>query len=503
MSEVIHARHRTTLIRIGIGVGLMLSSVSTPVSAGIKTPSELPGCGFRPAVAAAAPAHDWSVRLGRDGTVAGHELTLPGTGRLLRLGRRAFARPVGNGRVLIGQRSHGQTHLSMIDGAWACRIWDRRVSGLAFPLPASGADPDVTLQLVEPESRESGAALRLDIETGASYAMVDGTCPGSCDGDDEVALAQLLPAGADRPVPSFPAGAWPRDKRLSFRWPSTAVPPSWARNALKAAASDATDSSFARSPRFMHDQGASNSVRYTGNFPSFCQRGIGCAQRIMSAGWWSTWLRPQGTEFSWGTLRWCQKNEHASCFDIRRVLLHELGHVSGLNHPETQGSRMSPFKSIMSAITPTKRSPGGSRHRYGSCDVATLQEMYDVPSRKTLISRCNDVATSLRFWSDKDVITRGDTVRLKAELRIDDRAAYGLLRGNPLDDRAVRLRFRKAGSDDEWTTAWMKPRTKPGRYELSMNPSGTWEYRAVFVAPDAEGLNTSRSVIRKVKVNAA
>ena len=33
----------------------------------------------------------------------------------------------------------------------------------------------------------------------------------------------------------------------------------------------------------------------------------------------------------WGALRWCQKTGASSgCFDVRRVMLHELGHGLGL-----------------------------------------------------------------------------------------------------------------------------------------------------------------------------
>ena len=39
-----------------------------------------------------------------------------------------------------------------------------------------------------------------------------------------------------------------------------------------------------------------------------------------------------------------------------------------------------------------------------------------------------------------------------------------------------------------------------GRYELTIAPSATWEFKAVFPTPDDEGLRYSRSPIRKVKV---
>ncbi len=110
---------------------------------------------------------------------------------------------------------------------------------------------------------------------------------------------------------------------------------------------------------------------------------------------WSVWLRPHGTEFSWGFLRWCQKDSGAGCFDIRRVVIHELGHVIGLNHPSSEGFRLEANETVMHAITPARPSPGSSRHAFGRCDVATLQELYGTPDSHTAISTCNDVATRL------------------------------------------------------------------------------------------------------------
>lgn len=315
MSEIMHVGRWRGLAGVGLGVGLMLGTATAPVAAGVAKPSELPSCGYRPALVAAGGDTAWSVRLDQSGAVSGHELRIEGAETRLRFGRRAFATLARDGHVLVGERARGHTRLSMIDGAWACRLWDRRVEGLAFPLVDGSGQDRLAIRLVEPTTRASEGAMLLDLETGASSAMIDGLCPGDCEGDDEIAAAELLPAGADRPVPRFAGGAWPTGKRLLFRWPSGAVPPDWAKVAIKAAAAEATASSMARSLRFAFDRvRARNGVRYTGAFPSFCRQGIGCAQRVLLSAWWSTWLRPNGTEFSWGTLRWCQKKAHSTCF---------------------------------------------------------------------------------------------------------------------------------------------------------------------------------------------
>ena len=79
-------------------------------------------------------------------------------------------------------------------------------------------------------------------------------------------------------------------------------------------------------------------------------------------------------------------------------------------------------------ITPAKPNPGSIRHAFGRCDIATLQELYDVPSKKTRISVCNDVATRLTLTSSASTVTLGQKVRFKAQLNIADSKSYGRLR---------------------------------------------------------------------------
>jgi hypothetical protein len=63
----------------------------------------------------------------------------------------------------------------------------------------------------------------------------------------------------------------------------------------------------------------------------------------------------------------------------------------------------------------------------------------------------------------------------------------------------VKLRYRRAGSSDGWTTLWMSSLGN-GAYSLALAPQATWEYQALFPAPDGEGLRASTSAILKVKV---
>lgn len=468
-------------------------------------PDALPGCGFGPAEPEAQPVGPaaWQVVLDTDGVVVAHELDLPGE-RDVRVGPAAFHLVLADGRVLVGERSAEATELTLVDPSRSCLAWRRTVDRLLYPVAGTDPDGGIRLRVAEPVTRLVEGVLVLAPETGASTALIDEACLADCQPNDgDVEGAAFMPVGASRPVPVFAGGAWPAGTQLPFRWQPGAVPPDWAKDPLKAAAADASTTSAARSPDFTFRRGAANGVRYTAVFPSFCASGIACAQRIMATGFWTTWIRPHGTDYVWGTLRWCQKRDRSGCFDVRRVMLHELGHISGLNHPESAGTRLPAHDTVMHAITPAKPRQGSAKRRFGDCDVASLQELYDVPGRRTRISRCNDVQTRIRLWADASTIVRGASVRLKAELSIADRAAYGRLARNLLDGRSVKLRYRRAGSDDAWATAWLKEKKAAGRYGITLQPTETWEYRAVFPAPDDEGLRFSRSETMKVKVTDA
>ena len=84
-------------------------------------------------------------------------------------------------------------------------------------------------------------------------------------------------------------------------------------------------------------------------------------------------------------------------------MLHELGHIVGIDHPESGGFSLRPFDTVMHQLAPAKPKAGSVLHAFGPCDVATLQERYDVPSPTTPISACNDVDTTLGLTASEHV----------------------------------------------------------------------------------------------------
>ncbi len=443
----------------------------------------------------------WQTLLDANGVVAGHRLVLRrgGADLTLRAGREGFSVPVSGARLLVGERSAGSTSVTMLDTGRACRLWERTFDGLAFETDPATDPGELRLAIHDPATRKLLGNLVLEAESGATVALIDGQCNTPCQPNDgELTPADFVPAGAPRPVPAFPAGAWPKDTVLPFSWLAGATPPDWAKTPITSGAADASDTTLSRSPRFVHRSGVADTVRYTPSFPDFCRFGIACASRNMPVSW-LVWLRPHGTGFSWGTLRWCQKEDGAGCFDLRRVLIHELGHIDGLDHPSREGFNLEANETVMHAITPAKPSAGSTRHAFGRCDVATLQELYDLPSSTSPVSTCNDVATDLTLGTASTTVLPGTTIRLRADLKISPLSSVGRLAGNALNGRSVKLRYRRAGSSDAWTTLYMEPLANGG-YSLAIVPQATWEYQAVFPAPAAEGLRASTSATLKVRV---
>jgi hypothetical protein len=511
MSESRHVRHRRRpLIVAGIGgVILALAAQAPPVASAAGpepplSPAELPGCRearvMRPAGGVEPSSSSLEAVLDEGGVVVGHELAL-GDVRL-RLGPRAIGTAAAEERILVGERASGATSLWLLNTRRSCVVWQREVPGLVYEVDRDAVHGDLLLAAVEPGSRRYLGQLRMSIDTGVTNAMLEGTCLTPCEPNDgEVPDPALIPAGAPRPVPFFGAGGWPKGTTLPFDWVSSARPPEWARDPLIAAADDASTTTHAAGPTFVFRTTAPERIRYSAAFPDFCRSGIACAWRNMPISW-SIYVRPQGTDFAWGTLRWCQKTPGDGCFDLRRVALHEFGHVVGLDHPENHGYRLAPSDTVMQAVTPARPNAGSSRHSFGPCDVASLQEVYDVPDNRTPISACNTVATTLALSSSRGSVPPGGSVTLTATLRIADRDGLGKLGGAPLNGRSVKLRYRRAGSEDSWTAIWMAS-VGQGRYEAVLQPQRDWELEAVFKQPDDEGLLDSRSDVITVRLKEA
>ena len=117
-----------------------------------------------------------------------------------------------------------------------------------------------------------------------------------------------------------------------------------------------------------------------------------------------------------------------------------------------------------------------------------------MPTMSTLISTCNDVDTRVSLSASAAQVVAGGRLVLSATLRVrPDWAEYGEVSGMRLNGRAVELKRRPAGSTGAWTTSWMRWAESPGLYTITLYPRASYEYRAVFGAPDNEGLNGDTS----------
>ena len=256
--EHVVLRHLTTVV---LGAALTVTALPGVAVAASEDVASLPRCAGLDTSSSGDGeiSEPWQAVLDTDGAVSGHRLTLRhgGQERRLRAGRRGFSVRVGAHRLLVGERAREGTRLDMIDTARACRLWTRQLSRHLYPERDSVTGP-LRLTVHDRDSRRYEGTHVLDPESGATQVTLQEPCVEMClPHDGGVGIAALEPAGAARPTPNFSAGGWSKDKKLTYRWKTGAVPPSWAAGPLQAAAQDATRSSAARSPRFVYSSRAS------------------------------------------------------------------------------------------------------------------------------------------------------------------------------------------------------------------------------------------------------
>ena len=108
--------------------------------------------------------------------------------------------------------------------------------------------------------------------------------------------------------------------------------------------------------------------------------GLACFQRD-PPGWFGMWFRENGHRFDWGTLRWCELSGGPDgCYDAENIMLDEFGHVLVLDHHDNFGDDSDYDDAVVQTYSRTKPRAGWNAHDFGRCDVATLQQQYDVPS---------------------------------------------------------------------------------------------------------------------------
>jgi len=288
--------------------------------------------------------------------------------------------------------------------------------------------------------------------------------------------------------------AWPIDTALTYRWTSGAVPPTIIKTAVNAAAADANASRRSRAPSYAYSASAPNGVSYGPSNPCGVN-GLACFQRDPASSYWHLWFRENGHRYDWGTLSWCEMTGSPSgCFEAETITLDELGHVAGLDHHGNLADDSDYLDAVVQTYSHARPQTGWSASAFGRCDVATLQQTYDVASWSTPYSTCLDVPTTLALAASP-TSTTGGAVTFTATLRSN---GSGRLAGNPMAGRVVVLQQR---SGSGWADLMaMSAGSASGSYTSAYAPKGTQDFRAVFRKPATEGVRTSTSAAVTITV---
>ena len=191
-----------------------------------------------------------------------------------------------------------------------------------------------------------------------------------------LALGAAVPVTAHDPDPTL-GDLFAQSKVLQYRWSSSGTPPYDMKIAIHDARDDANASRKAKSPTFDYDTGGSNVVYYGTDVPCGVN-GLACFQRD-PPGWFGMWFRENGHRFDWGTLRWCElAGSPDGCYDAENIALDEFGHVLGLGHHDNFADDSDYKDAVVQTYSRTKPKAGYNAHVFGRCDVATLQQQYDV-----------------------------------------------------------------------------------------------------------------------------
>jgi hypothetical protein len=272
------------------------------------------------------------------------------------------------------------------------------------------------------------------------------------------------------------------------------------RGAMDRAADDVADSRRSNAATFRSSDGGAASVRVTESMPSACLEAIACATRDIPDPDWTIRFRPHGYELNWGGLEWCEAYDapRSGCLGVRRVMIHELGHIEGLAHPETAGWSLGATQTVMHAVSPSYPKAGWALHEFGPCDAARLQRRYGLPSASSLVASCTRVETSIGIDADDTSITYQDEVTISARLAVRDRDGYGRLGGQPLSGRDVVVQRRVPGGTWYDFSTYAGP--APGTYVRSFRPTSTYEYRMVFDPAGSDGVEADASATITVSV---
>ena len=312
-----------------------------------------------------------------------------------------------------------------------------------------------------------------------------------------IALAITLPTLAHGPDPILAGGLYAQSLVLQYRWSGTGTPPTALKTAFNAGAADSNASRKSKAPSFDYDSGATNLVYYGADVP--CGTGgLACLRRD-PPDWFGVWFRENGHRFDWGTLKWCElAGSPDGCYEVENVSLDELGHVLVLDHHDNFADDSDFGDAVVQTYSHTKPRSGWNAHIFGRCDVATLQQQYDVASWTTTYSTCLDVPTVMTLAASASSVQSGAMVTFTATLKSN---GSGRLSNNPMSGRTVVLQQRTSSGWADLVT--MGAASSSGVYTGSVTVRASQDYRALFRKPSNEGVRTSSSSAVSITVTAS
>jgi len=300
------------------------------------------------------------------------------------------------------------------------------------------------------------------------------------------------PVNAHGPDPTFSGGPMKPSSVLEWRWATSGIPTAM-KGAIKAAVADANATRASKAPTFDHTAGVSSKIYYGTSVPCGVN-GLACMRRS-TPDWFGVWLRENGHRFDWGALRWCEMTgSPTGCYQAETITLDELGHVLGLDHHGNYGDDRDYDDAVVQTYSHTKPRMGWNADGFARCDVASLQQMYDVPSSTTRYSTCLSVPTTLSMTASSAWVTAGSSVTFTAHLGTN---GTGKLSNNKVTGRTVVLQQHLSSG---WSDVATMAGVSAGTYRATIRIRSDLDYRAKFRKPSNEGLKASSSNVISVSV---
>lgn len=276
-----------------------------------------------------------------------------------------------------------------------------------------------------------------------------------------------------------------------------------------------------RMPTFSYNSSGAGTVWYEGTTPvPACGYGPTTAWIGCSSNWgttsWNVWLRDFGENPHSPTWGWYDTGScSGTCFESRRVALHEIEHVAlAVGSHDSQGEA----NTIMGSATPSYPNTGWNTHRIQRCDESAAQLLYDVGTSAGPYADCFDhttnhgtygLVTSATVAATSYGACTGYGVTVTGRLAIKTDSAYQALTNNPLTNRTLSFDRRPVGGSwttDVTSTAATSASGDNWAKTFSSSSSVTYEFRGHFrgVGEGGEvGLDSSYTPIFKITWSSA